>query len=72
MNAFQVAPLLLLTALAACRTSDERAVDIARDKTISCLRHAAQGIAPEPVDLPTAVAATMKRAALEVSRKRDS
>jgi len=72
MNAFQVAPLLLLVVLAACGTSAERAVDVARDKARSCLRHEAQEIAPEPVDLDTAAAATIDRCNEELSTERSA
>ena len=60
MKALHVAPLLLLI-LAACRTSDERAVDAARDNATRCLNHEAQEVAPEPVNVDTAAAATMSR-----------
>jgi hypothetical protein len=72
MNAFRIAPLLLLIVLTACRSSDERAADVARDKATSCLRHAAQEIAPEPVELDTAAAATMNRCDQELSAERSA
>jgi curli biogenesis system outer membrane secretion channel CsgG len=72
MNAFQVAPLLLVVALAACRTAAESAVDAARDKAISCLKHEAQEIAPEPVDLDSAATATMSRCNEELSTERSA
>ena len=72
MNAFQVAPLLLVVVLAACRTSDERAVDAARDKATSCLRHKAQEIAPDSIDLGIAAAATMNRCNEELSTERSA
>jgi hypothetical protein len=72
MNAFRIAPLLFLVVLAACRTSAEREVDAARDRATSCLRNAAQEIAPEPVDLGTAAAATMNRCDEELSMERSA
>jgi curli biogenesis system outer membrane secretion channel CsgG len=72
MNAFQVAPLLLLVVLAACRTAAESAVDAARDKAISCLKQEAQELAPEPIDLDSAATATMSRCNEELSTERSA
>jgi hypothetical protein len=72
MNAFQVASLLLLLVLTACRTSAEREVDAAREKVYRCLRHEAQEMAPEPIDLDTAATATVSRCNEELSTERSA
>ena len=72
MNGFQVAPLLLLVILAACHTGAEREVDAARDNAYRCLRHEAREIAPEPVDLDTAAAATIDRCNEDLSTERSA
>jgi hypothetical protein len=72
MKAFHIAPLLLLVVLAACRTSDERVIDAARDKATSCLRYEAEEIAPEPIDLESAAAVTMNRCDEKLSAERSA
>jgi hypothetical protein len=72
MNAFQAVSLLLMIVLAACRTSTERAVDAAREKAASCLRHEAQENGLEARDLEAAAAATMEACSEELSAERSA